>query len=45
VLAQLGTAKVAVPNLPQTQGLVLNKTQTPFAPLYWDRYEAIKAKN
>jgi hypothetical protein len=23
-------------------GLMMNKTQTPFAPLYWDRYEMIK---
>ncbi|MBS0660485.1 MAG: hypothetical protein JSR82_19870 [Verrucomicrobia bacterium] len=26
----------------QTPGFLLNKTETPFAPLYWDRYEAIK---
>ncbi len=25
------------------QGHMLNKNQTPFAPLYWDRYEQIKA--
>ena len=29
--------------LPQVAGLVLNKNETPFAPLYWDRYEPIKA--
>ena len=29
--------------LPHLSGLVLNKDQTPFAPLYWDRYEQIKA--
>ncbi len=29
--------------LPQVPGFVLNKSETPFAPLYWDRYEAIKA--
>jgi hypothetical protein len=29
--------------LPQVSGLVLNKDQTPFASLYWDRYEQIKA--
>jgi hypothetical protein len=23
-------------------GLVLNKDETPFAPLFWDRYEQIK---
>ncbi len=33
----------AVPNLPHISGLVLNKNETPFAPLYFDRYEAIKA--
>ncbi len=31
-----------IPNLPQIPGLVLNKDETPFAPLYYDRYEAIK---
>lgn len=29
--------------LPQVAGLVLNKNETPFAPLYWDRYEQIKS--
>ncbi|MFN2476921.1 MAG: Amuc_1102 family pilus-like protein [Chthoniobacterales bacterium] len=28
---------------PQVGGFVLNKNETPFAPLYWDRYEQIKA--
>ncbi len=28
--------------LPQVPGLLLNKDDTPFAPLYWDRYEQIK---
>lgn len=28
--------------LPAVTGLVLNKSQTPFAPLYWDRYEQVK---
>jgi hypothetical protein len=28
--------------LPQISGLLLNKNETPFAPLYWDRYEQIK---
>jgi hypothetical protein len=32
----------AVPNLPHIPGMVLNKNETPFAPLYFDRYEAIK---
>ncbi|HEX8678314.1 MAG TPA: Amuc_1102 family pilus-like protein [Chthoniobacterales bacterium] len=37
----------AAPNwfatMPQLAGQVLNKNETPFAPLYWDRYEQIKA--
>ena len=28
--------------MPQLGGLVLNKNETPFAPLYWDRYCQIK---
>ncbi len=28
--------------LPQVNGLVLNKNETPFSPLYWDRYLQIK---
>ena len=27
----------------QVSGFLLNKDQTPFAPLYWDRYEQIKS--
>lgn len=42
VIATLGTVKTAVPNLPQVGGKVLNKAQTPFAPLWYDRYEALK---
>lgn len=30
------------PNLPHLPGLVLSKDDTPFAPLFFDRYEAIK---
>src|SRR2546423_13868661 len=30
-------------SLPQVSGFVLNKNETPFAPLYWDRYEQIKS--
>ena len=30
--------------LPQVTGFVLNKNETPFAPLYWDRYEQIKSR-
>ena len=29
--------------MPQVTGFVLNKNETPFASLYWDRYEQIKA--
>jgi hypothetical protein len=28
--------------MPAVTGAVLNKNETPFAPLYWDRYEQIK---
>jgi hypothetical protein len=28
--------------IPALSGFVLNKNETPFAPLYWDRYERIK---
>ena len=31
-----------IPNKPHVSGYVLNKDETPFAPLYYDRYEAIK---
>ena len=31
--------------MPQVPGFVLNKNETPFAPLYWDRYEQIKASS
>lgn len=30
--------------VPQVAGLVLNKNETPFAPLYWGRYEQIKSR-
>ena len=30
--------------VPQVAGFVLNKNETPFAPLYWDRYEQIKSR-
>lgn len=32
------------PRIQQTPGFVLNKNETPFAPLAWDYYEAIKPK-
>ena len=30
--------------IPQISGFILNKNETPFAPLYWDRYEQIKSR-
>lgn len=30
------------PQYQQTSGYLLNKEETPFAPLYWDYYEAVK---
>lgn len=33
-----------VPNLPQMSGLLLNKSETPFAPLFYDRYEELKVQ-
>ena len=29
--------------LKQEEGFLMNKTETPFAPLYWDYYEAVKS--
>ena len=34
--------QTALPNVQQRTGLILNKPETPFAPLFWDRYEALK---
>lgn len=33
-----------IPNMPRQDGLLLKKPETPFAPLYWDRYEALKTQ-
>jgi hypothetical protein len=30
--------------IPNVAGFMLNKNETPFAPLYWDRYEQIKSR-
>jgi len=35
--------KTAQPNTPQTPGLLVPKSETPFQVLWWDRYEAVKA--
>ncbi|MGB8354418.1 MAG: Amuc_1102 family pilus-like protein [Chthoniobacteraceae bacterium] len=32
----------ALPNVQQRTGIILNKPETPFAPLFWDRYETLK---
>lgn len=42
VLAKESFKPAQQPNLPRVAGLVLNKNQTPFAPLFYDRYEEIK---
>ncbi len=44
VLDQAAMKNVAIPNAPHINGLILNKMETPFAPLFFDRYEAIKPK-
>ena len=40
------SSKAVQPNwwasLKQETGFLVNKNETPFAPLYWDRYEAVK---
>ena len=43
VFDQAAVKNVAIPNLPHLPGMVLNKMETPFAPLYFDRYEPIRA--
>jgi hypothetical protein len=43
-LAPTANYKPGAPkNVPHLTGMVLNKDQTPFAPLFYDRYEAIKS--
>ncbi len=42
-LDQAAFKNAPIPPLPRISGVVLNKSETPFAPLFWDRYEAIKA--
>ena len=41
-LARQALKPTPLPNLPHLAGIVLNKSETPFAPLFFDRYEAIK---
>jgi hypothetical protein len=42
VLGKVSHRPGAPPNVPHLTGLILNKTQTPFAPLFYDRYEEVK---
>jgi hypothetical protein len=42
VLAKASLKPTPAKNQQQITGLILNKNQTPFAPLYYDRYEEIK---
>jgi hypothetical protein len=42
-LDRIAYKPMEIPNLQHLSGLVLNKSETPFAPLYYDRYETIKA--
>ncbi len=42
VLDQAAIKNIAIPNFPHLAGMILNKMETPFAPLFFDRYEAIK---
>lgn len=42
VLAREQLRNSAQPNVPRVTGMILNKSQTPFAPLFYDRYEEIK---
>jgi hypothetical protein len=44
LLASKSLKPTPLPNVQQITGLVLKKPDTPFAPLYWDRYEALKAQ-
>ena len=42
VLGKESFKPTPAPNLPHVTGMVLNKDETPFAPLFYDRYEALK---
>lgn len=43
LLATKSLKPTALPNLATLSGLVLRKPDTPFAPLFWDRYETLKS--
>jgi hypothetical protein len=42
VLGVAAFRNAPIPNAPQLSGFFVNKSQTPFAPLFYDRYEEIK---
>lgn len=42
VLDKTSFKPTAMPNLQHLTGMVMNKDETPFAPLFYDRYEAIR---
>lgn len=42
-LAEASFKPGSLPNMPQLTGFMFNKNQTPFAPLFYDRYEEIKS--
>jgi hypothetical protein len=42
VLAKESKDKGVPPNVPHVAGMILNKNQTPFGPLFYDRYEEIR---
>lgn len=44
IVDQAAFRPAPIPNLQKTSGMLLSKPETPFAPLYFDRYEATKSK-
>jgi hypothetical protein len=41
-LAEKAMVNKAIPNLPRIEGMLSMKLDTPFAPLWWDRYEEVR---
>jgi len=41
-LAEKAMVNKAIPNLPRFEGMLSTKSDTPFHPLWWDRYEEVK---
>jgi hypothetical protein len=44
-LAEKALVPKAVPNLPRLTDMLSTKSDTPFHPLWWDRYEAVRSKS